>query len=376
MSHFGSSMGNAMKAAVMLAALALTGATATAKTVQYWIYSLPVGDSPQSNVIGVMFDGKYIWATIQNPDGGVLEKLTTSGSVVSTTGVGTIPDEIVYDGAKAWVTDYDTGAVAVVSSSGQLLNTISIPGSPSNPEGIVFDGQYVWVANDSVANSVTKIDATSGTIVGTYPVGRAPDALAFDGTYIWVANSNSAQVWTLNRETGQMVGGYSTGVFPTDMLYDGTNMWISNGFSASLGLGSVTKIRAVDGAPQGTFTIPGMQLRGLGYDGKSIWVCNSYSNTVSRLRASNVALMGTFPTGRNPRAAAFDGSKIWIANSGQNTLTIIVPPEFQTAANTQPVDAAVGWGRPAAGWAQTITQQAPTPGVSLVGMFHLLLDDE
>ena len=73
-----------MKAAVALAVLALTGATASAaETVQYQIYTLAVGDSTQSNVVGVMFDGAYIWAAIQNPDGGVLEKLTTSGSVVS-----------------------------------------------------------------------------------------------------------------------------------------------------------------------------------------------------------------------------------------------------------------------------------------------------
>ena len=166
-----------------------------------------------------------------------------------------------------------------------------------------------------------------------------------------------------------MVNGYSTGVFPTDMVYDGTNIWVANGFSASSGLGSVTKIRAVDGASEGTFTIPGMQLRGLAYDRESIWVCNSYSNTVSRLRAANVALMGTFPTGKSPRAAAFDGSKIWIANSGQNTLTIIVPPEFQTKANAQQIAAA-------AGPPTVVTQNAPTPSVSLTGVFHLLLNDD
>jgi DNA-binding beta-propeller fold protein YncE len=87
---------------------------------------------------------------------------------------------------------------------------------------------------------VTKIDAKSQTILGTYSVGRAPDAVAFDGTYIWVANSNSGRVWILNRETGQVVNGYATGVFPTDLLYDGTNMWVSNGF----GPGSVMRIRA------------------------------------------------------------------------------------------------------------------------------------
>ena len=198
-----------MMAAVILAALALSGATAIAQNVQYQIYSLAVGDSQQSDVNGVMFDGTYIWAAIQNPDGGVLEKLTTSGSVVSTTGVGKIPDLMVYDGAKAWVTDYTSGADSAASSSGQLLATVAIPGLPSNPEGMVFDGRYVWVANDSGANSVTKINATNATIVGTYTVGRAPDALAFDGKHIWVANSNSAQVGSSTR-----LARWSTGIRP------------------------------------------------------------------------------------------------------------------------------------------------------------------
>ena len=158
-----------------------------------------------------------------------------------------MPDSIVYDGANAWVTDYDSGAVSVVSSGGQLLSTIAIPGdtaipgSPSNPEGMAFDGHYVWVANQY--NSVTKIDANSRTIVGTYPVGRAPQAVAFDGKYIWVANGNSNAVWVLNPATGATVNGWATGRYPTNLLYDGTNMWVSNGFAPSLGFGSVTRIQ-------------------------------------------------------------------------------------------------------------------------------------
>jgi YVTN family beta-propeller protein len=359
-----------MKAAAILAALALGGATASAKTVQYQIYTLTVGNSQQSTVGGILFDGQYIWAAIENPDGGVLEKLTTSGVVVSTTGVGLVPDSIVYDGANAWVTDYDSGAVSIVSSGGQLLGSIAIPGSktlpgsPSNPEGMAFDGRYVWVANQY--DSVTKIDAQSRTVVGTYAVGRAPQAVAFDGKYIWVANGNSNAVWVLNPQTGASVNGWATGTYPTNLLYDGTNMWVSNGFAPSLGIGSVTRIVAAGtGSPGTTFTIPGLQVRGLAYDGKSIWVCNSDSNTVSRLRTPNAALMGTFPGGLGPRGAAFDGSKIWIADSAQNALTIIVPPEFQAPSDPQ------------LGSAQVITQQAPpSPGASLTGVLHLLVDDE
>jgi len=43
-----------MKVAATLAAFALSGATASAQTVPYQIYTLVVGDSPQSAVIGVL----------------------------------------------------------------------------------------------------------------------------------------------------------------------------------------------------------------------------------------------------------------------------------------------------------------------------------
>jgi hypothetical protein len=75
--------------------------------------------------------------------------------------------------------------------------------------------------------------------------------------------------------------------------------------------------------------------------------------------------MGTFPAGLSPRGAAFDGSKIWIADSAQNALTVIVPPEFQAPSDPQ------------LGPAQVITQRAPpTPGASVMGVLHLLVDDE
>jgi YVTN family beta-propeller protein len=266
------------------------------------------------------------------------------------------------------VTNYISGTVSVVSSGGQLLSTIAIPGSPSNPEGIAFDGHYVWVANDSDANSVTKINASTRTIVATYPVGRAPDAVAFDGRYIWVANSDSATVWLLDPATGNPVAKGGTDWFPTDLLYDGTNMWIANGYPATSGPGTIMRFRATDGGNAAKFTV-GLQVRGLGYDGDSIWVCNSFSNTVSRLSTPNVTLMGTFSTGMNPRAAAFDGDKIWISNTGQNTLTIIVPPEFQAKFRAGP-------NSPQLGSPQVVTQRAPAPSESLSAVFHLLVDDK
>jgi DNA-binding beta-propeller fold protein YncE len=335
MTHINVAIRPALEWAVMIACLALCGDLTMAATASSDVYTLPLGDSPSSYVNGVFFDGKYIWAAVQNPDGGVLVKLSTSGQTLATVGVGSGPDKIAFDGTNIWVTDYASSALTVVAENGNVVATIPLAPS-ANPEGILFDGKYIWVANNGGGlNSVSKFDISTRTLIGTYQVGLAPDAVAFDGTNIWVANTYNNNVWVIDRTTGAYLASYTTGsitvpLFPTGVIYDGTNIWVANGTgvnigtSGSQGISSVSKIRPADGTILGTYTV-GHLARDLVYDGTSIWVCNANDNTVSRLRAADVALLGTYPTGIEPRAIAFDGSKIWVADSGQNTLTIIAP---------------------------------------------------
>jgi hypothetical protein len=53
------------------------------------------------------------------------------------------------------------------------------------PEALVFDESNVWVANN-LDNTVTKLRASDGLTLGTFPVGRAPFGVAFDGANVWV----------------------------------------------------------------------------------------------------------------------------------------------------------------------------------------------
>ena len=60
---------------------------------------------------------------------------------------------------------------------------------------------------------------------------------------------------------------------------------------------------------------------GVAFDGGSIWVANSNSDNVTKLRASDGALLGTYDVGDGPFGVAFDGASIWVANAGSNNVT-------------------------------------------------------
>jgi len=61
----------------------------------------------------------------------------------------------------------------------------AIPGE--YPTGVAFDGANIWVTNNN-SNTVTKLQASDGTVLGTFNAGTGPFCIAFDGANIWVTN--------------------------------------------------------------------------------------------------------------------------------------------------------------------------------------------
>src|SRR5690242_19924120 len=69
-----------------------------------------------------------------------------------------------------------------------------------------------------------------------------------------------------------------------------------------------------------TFTA-GNQPNMMAFDGAAMWITNFGDNTVTKLRASDGALLGTFAVGGGPFSIAFDGANIWVANVNDNSVT-------------------------------------------------------
>lgn len=74
---------------------------------------------------------------------------------------------------------------------------------------------------------------------------------------------------------------FPVGNQPYGLCFDGANIWAANNAD-----GTVSKVRASDGVLLGSFTVPGSPF-GVAFDGANIWVTSSAFNNVTKLRASD-----------------------------------------------------------------------------------------
>ena len=174
---------------------------------------------------------------------------------------------------------------------------------------MAFDGANIWVANKG-GTTVTKLRARDGATLGTFPLGPAPTGVAFDGTNIWVSTfNNSSNVVKLSRN-GTVLRTFTAGSLANGVAFDGSNVWVAN-----YGSGNVTKLSR-NGVVLGTFYV------GSGPVGPGFWVANFYANKVTKLRASDGAVLAIFSAGGVwPQGVAFDGANIWVVNAGSNTVS-------------------------------------------------------
>jgi hypothetical protein len=234
-------------------------------------------------------------------------------------GVGSNPNEVAFDGTNIWVVNGAGNSVTkLLASTGAVVGTYAVG---NQPNGIAFDGANIWVANNA-SDNVTELLASSGAVVGTYVVGRRPRGIAFDGTNIWVANQGDSSVTKLLASTGVVVGTYVVvdGGDPAGVAFDGTNIWVVNN-----ALDSVTKLLASTGAVVGTYTVGftpnGPPIEGVAFDGTNIWVAN-HSGSVIKLLASTGAVVGTYAVS-DPIGIAFDGTNIWVANQSGSVTKLL-----------------------------------------------------
>ncbi len=272
------------------------------------VNTIKVDDGPLIAPLGVSSDGTHVWVTNYNSGNntdGVIEIDPSTGTVIQTIPLGSniYAGGVSSDGTHVWVT-YLSGASLVSeidASTGTVVNTITIGNGSEGSIAVSSDGTDVWVAN--VGGTVSEIDASTGTVVNTIPVGSDPVAVSSDGTHVWVANSGceafadcnfgvDGTVSEIDASTGTVVNTIPVGSDPVAVSSDGTHVWVTGYNSDDDGM--VSEIDASTGTvvntiPVGSSAPPGdVFWAGVSSDGTHVWGTNSGDDTVSEIQIAPV----------------------------------------------------------------------------------------
>jgi streptogramin lyase len=219
-----------------------------------------------------------------------------------------------------WVSNYDnTGATSTITkintSTGDIMGAYDV--GVSLPYGVAMDTSgNVWVANNG-DGTVTKLNGSTGATMGTYTVGTYPVGVAIDASgNVWVANNGDGTVTKLNGSSGDVMGTYSVGSC-NDLAVDSSgNVWVTS-------TGAVTELNGSSGDVMGTYSTGSSYPDSIAVDASGhIWTGNSSTNNVTKLNGSTGGVIGNYNVGNTPTGITVDGSgDIWVTNYNDNTVT-------------------------------------------------------
>ena len=181
---------------------------------------------------------------------------------------------------------------------------------PQGPQGAQGPSGAPGPAGTGGYDPILLAELRWDVLKGNFPVGGLPQGVLFDGLNIWVTNSADGTVSKLRASDGAALGNFPVGGSPHGIAFDGSNVWVAN-----TGDNTLTKLQASDGASLGTFNV-GPGPLALAFDGTNLWVTNSGTNSISKINVSDGSVLGTFGSlNGNPHGLAFDGSSIWVGTA-------------------------------------------------------------
>lgn len=108
---------------------------------------------------------------------------------------------------------------------------------------------------------------------------------------------------------------FPVGGEPKGIVFDGMSIWVSNSIS-----NTVTRRLVADGSLRGTYQV-GRYPIGMCFDGARLWVACRDDNAVYVLRMVDGERLFTVNVGTNPNGMCFDGKYVWVVNEGSNNVT-------------------------------------------------------
>ncbi len=126
----------------------------------------------------------------------------------------------------------------------------------------------------------------------------------------------------------------AVGRSPQGVAFDGTNIWVTNQADAR-----VSKIRASDGSVLGTFFLGGSNPLGIAFDGTNMWIADSgitgvAGTTFVTVLRSDGSIAQTLTVNESPQQLAFDGSRMWVTTA-QGSVIGFRTSDYTVVANSK-----------------------------------------
>jgi hypothetical protein len=213
------------------------------------------------------------------------------------------------------------GSNVTLTTSGNTLTISSLLGltSVSHDSSLSGDGtgtSPLGIATGQVTRSVNgltdNVSLVAGDNVTITPTGNTLTIASSQPPQPYI---NPLRVATLQWYSVNEIGLRYTIPGAVELAFDGANMWVA---SNQLLFSTVTKLRASDGANLGTFDAGTENPICLAFDGANMWVSNGEDNILRKIRTSDGVLVGSFPVGFNPKDLAFDGANMWVAHGASS----------------------------------------------------------
>ncbi len=169
----------------------------------------------------------------------------------------TLPSGLAFDNGVLYVAEVPTQTVfRLDATSGSVLGSYVLsPPPPGLMRGLAYSSGYLWVGAGISSGYLYKVVATDGSVVASYalPGISAPDGLAADANYVYIANNDKTdrKDYKFYPASGTYVASWeSTAKYPSGMT---RITHVPSSTQVLLNLGNVdgwVRIYGVDGTPR------------------------------------------------------------------------------------------------------------------------------
>ena len=172
--------------------------------------------------------------------------------------------------------------------------------------GMAWDGRYLW-HSDGDTDQLYRLDATTGSVLGTIPCEDVRTDLTWDGKYLWQIAGHPKRIRILEPQQGHVIREIDLGPNREDacgLCTSAGRYWV--GFKKTSLVEEWSRDDLLRRSFGGTQRISGLTIRG-----PEIWFTDYEESLLIGLRLQNLRETGRYSLIGKPNGLAWDGSRFW-----------------------------------------------------------------